>query len=45
MTPLRKRMLNAMTLRGIARRTQETYLGAVMRLPQHHNCSPDQAQR
>jgi hypothetical protein len=32
MTPLRKRMLNRMTLRGFAQRTQETYLGAVIRL-------------
>lgn len=42
MTPLRKRMLDAMILRGFAQRTQETYLGAVIRLSQHYNCSPDQ---
>ena len=41
MTPLRKRMLDAMILRGFARHTQETYLGAVIRLSQHYNCSPD----
>jgi site-specific recombinase XerD len=41
MTPLRKRMLNAMVLRGFAQRTQETYLGAVIRMAQHHDCSPD----
>jgi site-specific recombinase XerD len=42
MTPLRKRMLDAMILRGFAQHTQETYLGAVIRLSQHYNCSPDQ---
>ena len=41
MTPLRKRMLDAMILRGFAQHTQETYLGAVIRLSQHYNCSPD----
>jgi site-specific recombinase XerD len=41
MTPLRKRMLDAMILRGFARHTQESYLGAVIRLSQHFNCSPD----
>jgi integrase len=34
-------MLDAMVLRGFARRTQETYLGAVIRLSQHYNCSAD----
>lgn len=42
MTPLRKRMLDAMILRGFTPRTQETYVGAVIRLSQHYNCSPDQ---
>lgn len=41
MTPLRKRMLDAMILRGFAQHTQDTYLGAVIRLSQHYNCSPD----
>lgn len=41
MTPLRKCMLDAMILRGFAQHTQETYLGAVIRLSQHYNCSPD----
>ena len=41
MTPLRKRMLDAMILRGFAQHTQETYLGAVIRLSRHYNCSPD----
>jgi hypothetical protein len=42
MTPLRKRMLDAMILRGFALSTQDTYLGAVIRLSQQYNCSPDQ---
>lgn len=37
MTPLRQRMLDAMVLRGFAQRTQEPYLGAVIRLSQHYN--------
>ena len=41
MTSLRKRMLDAMILRGFAQHTQDTYLGAVTRLSQHYNCSPD----
>jgi len=41
MTPLRKRMLDAMVLRGFAQRTQETYLGAVIRMAQYHHLSPD----
>lgn len=41
MTPLRQRMLDAMVLRGFAQRTQETYLGAVIRMAQHYDCSPD----
>ena len=40
MTPLRQRMLDAMILRGFSPRTQHTYLGAVVRLSQHYNCSP-----
>ena len=40
MTPLRQRMLDAMILRGFSPRTQYTYLGAVVRLSQHYNCSP-----
>jgi site-specific recombinase XerD len=34
-------MLDAMVLRGFAQRTQETYLGAVIRMAQHYDCSPD----
>lgn len=40
MTPLRQRMLDAMILRGFSPCTQDTYLGAVVRLSQHYNCSP-----
>ena len=41
MTPLRKRMLDAMILKGFAQHTQDTYLGAVIRLSQYYNCSPE----
>lgn len=41
MTPLRQRMLDAMILRGFAPRSQDVYLGAVIRLSQHYNRSPD----
>ena len=34
-------MLDAMVLRGFAQRAQETYLGAVIRMARHHDCSPD----
>ena len=41
MKPLRKRMLDAMILRGFAQHTQDAYLGAVIRLSQYYDCSPD----
>ena len=41
MSPLRQRMIDAMVLRGMARRTQEAYLGAVAQLAHHYHCSPD----
>ena len=41
MTPLRKRMIDAMVLRGFAQRTQYSYLGAVIRMALHHGCSPE----
>ena len=41
MTPLRQRMLEDMQLRGLAARTQETYLAAVRQLATHYNKSPD----
>jgi integrase/recombinase XerD len=41
MTPLRQRMLDAMILRGMSIRTQESYIDEVARLAQHYGCSPD----
>ena len=41
MTPLRQRMLDALVLRGMAARTQESYLEAVSRLARHYGCSPE----
>ena len=42
MTPLRQRMLDAMTVRGLAERTKECYVDAVARLARHYHRSPDQ---
>src|SRR5437773_7404154 len=41
MTPLRQRMREDMQLRGLAERTQESYLGAVQQLALHFHRSPD----
>jgi len=41
MTPLRQRMLEDMQLRGLAARTQESYLAAVRQLAVHYGTSPD----
>jgi integrase/recombinase XerD len=41
MTPLRQRMLDALQLRGMAARTQESYIDAVARLARHYKRSPD----
>ena len=41
MTPLRRRMIDAMVLRGFAARTQETYVSAVSLLARHHHRSPE----
>jgi len=41
MTPLRQRMLEDMQLRGLAARTQESYLREVRQLAQHYGKSPD----
>lgn len=41
MTPLRQRMLDAMTVRGLAPRTQECYTDAVARMARHYHRSPD----
>src|SRR5258708_14158906 len=41
MAPLRSRMIEDMTLAGLAPRTQEVYLQAVRRLAAHYKRSPD----
>ena len=41
MTPLRQRMLDAMTVRGLADRTKECYVDALARLARHYHRSPD----
>lgn len=41
MTPLRKRMDDAMVLRGFAQRTRETYLACVAALAKHYGRSPE----
>jgi len=42
MSELRDRMIRDMTVRGLARRTHETYIAAVVRLAKHYRRSPDQ---
>jgi integrase/recombinase XerD len=42
MTELRRLMLQAMTVRGMAVRTQQSYVSAVRRLAKHYRRSPDQ---
>jgi integrase/recombinase XerD len=42
MTELRRRMIQAMTVRGFSPRTHESYLGAVRRLAKHYRRSPDE---
>jgi hypothetical protein len=41
MTPLRKRMIEDMQLRGLGLRTQTCYVAAVRRLAAHYRRSPD----
>lgn len=41
MTPLRQRMLDAMTVRGLAERTQECYTDALARMARHYHRSPE----
>ena len=41
MSPLRQRMIETMHLRGLSRRTQDSYLSAVSQLARHFNKSPD----
>jgi integrase/recombinase XerD len=42
MTPLRRKMIDAMQLRGFSVRTHRSYLEAVTRLAQYYHRSPDQ---
>ena len=42
MTPLRQRMINDMTVRGLANNTMASYLRSVTRLARHYRRSPDQ---
>lgn len=42
MNPLRQRMLHDMQLRGLAPKTQESYLRAVRQLAVYYGKSPDQ---
>ncbi len=41
MTPLRRQMIDDMTVRGLSKATQETYLRAVASLARFHRKSPD----
>lgn len=41
MTPLRRRMINALVLHGKAERTQQAYISAVAQLARHYRRSPD----
>lgn len=41
MSPLRQRMIDAMQVRGLAARTQQAYVAAVVALARHHGCSPE----
>ena len=42
MTPLRRKMLNDLVVRGLAENTQKSYLYAVSGLARHYHRSPDQ---
>jgi site-specific recombinase XerD len=41
MSPLRKKMIEAMSLRGFSVRTHQSYLAAVTQLARYQRCSPD----
>ena len=41
MSPLRKQMLDDMTVRNLAARTRESYVAAVIGLSRHYGCSPE----
>jgi len=45
MTPLRKKMINDMKIRGFAHNTQEAYVSAVEGLAKHLHRSPDQIEQ
>jgi integrase/recombinase XerD len=42
MTPLRQRMIEDMQLRGLSKRTQESYVRAVQQLAEYYHKSPEQ---
>ena len=42
MTPLRQSMIHDLTIRGLAKNTQKSYLQAVTGLNRYYRCSPDQ---
>ena len=42
MTPLRQRMINDMTVRGLAEKTKRSYLTSVTGLARHYRRGPDQ---
>src|ERR1700678_3517367 len=41
MSPLRRRMIEDMTIRNLSRSTQESYIYAVAKFSRHFNCPPD----
>jgi site-specific recombinase XerD len=41
MTPLRQNFIRELVVRGTSPRTQETYVGAIVRLAKHYHRSPD----
>jgi integrase/recombinase XerD len=41
MSPLRRRMIEDMTLRNLSRQTQQSYIYAVAKFSRHFNCPPD----
>lgn len=41
MTSLRQRMLDAITVRGLAERTKECYVEAIARMARHYHRSPE----
>src|SRR6516225_4917989 len=41
MSPLRRRMIEDMTIRNLSRSTQQSYIYAVAKFSRHFNCPPD----